>query len=71
MRKFVVVMEGYYHGAVEEEFELEDSATEEEIEAAAQEVFYNYHSFTWSEIEEVANEKRRSDVAGERCRSRE
>lgn len=53
MRKFKVHMETPYAGVGDvEEFEIEDDATEEEIEEVARELFFNYYQYGIEEIKE-------------------
>lgn len=51
MRKFKVIIEtGIAGGAHEDVFEVEDDATQKEIEDEAKEVFFNYCNYSFHEM---------------------
>ena len=53
MRKIKVIIDtGFAGGIHEDELEVEDNATDEEIEEEVQDVVFNYISYRWKESEE-------------------
>ena len=58
MRKFRVYMETPYAGQnPTEDFELEDDATEKDIEESARDIFFNNFSYGCEEVTEQGEEK--------------
>ena len=54
MRKIKVIIDtGFAGGIHEDELEVEDNATDEEIEEEVQDVVFNYISYSWKEREGV------------------
>jgi hypothetical protein len=54
MNKYIAFVKTYMQGSVcEEEFEMPDNATEEEIEEAAREAAFNNVDWWWEKIDKT------------------
>lgn len=56
MRRISVCIENG-HSSQYETFEVEDNATDEEIEGEAKDIFLNYCNYGWRELEEGEEEE--------------